>query len=201
MYEFIVLSLLMNVSSLHGYLMAKIANDKIGPWTRLSSGTLYPLLTKLERAGLIERVVQGNDSRQEDQHFRAFAITEEGRKRFRQLMLDTSNQGDYQRLFRLKVVYLDLLHPGERLHLLNHYINYCRTSILHFQAEAEDFMHEQASQESMSGFHRETVLSLMQHMIEQWQAEVDWTSLLSKKVIAELENSQEQPRLEFVDPE
>ena len=53
MYELIILSLLMRFS-LNGYAIAKIANDIIGPWAKVSNGTLYPLLTKLEKAGLIE---------------------------------------------------------------------------------------------------------------------------------------------------
>ncbi len=51
MYELIVLSLLMRFP-LHGYLIAQIANDTIGPWAKLSNGTLYPLLTKFRAPGL-----------------------------------------------------------------------------------------------------------------------------------------------------
>ncbi len=52
MYELIILSLLMN-GPLHGYLIAKITNDIIGPWAKVSNGTLYPLLAKLEKSGYI----------------------------------------------------------------------------------------------------------------------------------------------------
>ena len=49
MYELIILSLLMRFP-LHGYLIAQIANDTIGPWAKISNGTLYPLLTRLEQS-------------------------------------------------------------------------------------------------------------------------------------------------------
>lgn len=57
MYELIILSLLMRSPS-HVYLIVKITNDQIGPWAKISSGTLYPLLTRMEQVGLIARAVQ-----------------------------------------------------------------------------------------------------------------------------------------------
>jgi DNA-binding PadR family transcriptional regulator len=94
MYELIILSLLMRFP-LHGYLIAQIANDTIGPWAKISNGTLYPLLTRLERQGLITRINEEQSATQTEQQARTFLITDEGRKRFFQVMLDTSsNIGD-----------------------------------------------------------------------------------------------------------
>src|SRR5690349_19473310 len=136
MYELIILSLLMRFP-MHGYLIAKITNDTIGPWARVSNGTLYPLLSRLEQTGLLTRAEDETDTVQTERTTRTFMITEEGRKRFYKLMLDTSsNIGDYQRHFHQKVSSLDLLPYRERLHLLNHYINYCQTCILHIKTEA-----------------------------------------------------------------
>ena len=56
MYEMIILALLARWP-LHGYLIAKITNDVLGPYARLSNGRLYPLLAKLEAAGLIVAAV------------------------------------------------------------------------------------------------------------------------------------------------
>lgn len=109
MYELIILSLLMRFP-LHGYLIAQIANDVIGPWAKISNGTLYPLLTKLEQNNLIIQANGDHDTAQTERSVRTFMITDTGRKRFYQLMVDTtSNIGDYQRMFHLKVPYLDLL--------------------------------------------------------------------------------------------
>ena len=52
MYELIILSLLMR-EPIHGYLIAKIINDMIGPIAKVSHGWLYPRLAKLEQEGLI----------------------------------------------------------------------------------------------------------------------------------------------------
>jgi DNA-binding PadR family transcriptional regulator len=188
MYELIILSLLMRVP-LHGYLIAQIANDIIGPWAKLSNGTLYPLLTRLEQTGLITRASDEQATGQAERPARTFMITDAGRERFYQLMMDTSsNIGDYQRLFHLKVPYLDLLQSRERLHLLSHYINYSQACILHIKTEAENLVHELTGSYGENPLHRELALNVMQHRANQWQAEVDWTMQLREKLVARIEN-------------
>src|SRR6266851_3166368 len=107
-YELIILGTLM-VGPFHGYLIAKIMQNIHGPYGKISPGRLYPLLTKLEEAGLI--VVESISEQQEHQQPRRFQvpsrryrITEAGRKRFHALMMDTTSYlGDYQRVFVQKV--------------------------------------------------------------------------------------------------
>src|SRR5579883_2033561 len=180
--------------SLNGYAIAKIANDIIGPWARVSNGTLYPLLTRLEKAGMIQLASGEQDAAQAERPSRTFVITEQGRKRFYQLMMETtSNLGDYQKQFHYKVAYLDLLPAGESLHLLNHYINYCQACILHIKSEAEDLVHELSGGETTNAFHLKMALNVMHHRIHMWQAEVDWTMQLRAELVATTEqaNSQE----------
>jgi DNA-binding PadR family transcriptional regulator len=183
MYELIILALLMRIP-MHGYLIAKITNDKIGPWAKVSNGTLYPLLTRLEQNGLIMRAEDEADATQTERNTRTFIITEEGRKRFYRLMMDTSsNIGDYQRVFHQKVPSLDLLPYRERLHLLNHYINYCQACILHCRTEAANLVHELADNKGANPAQRELTLNIIQHRAEQWQAEIDWTQQLREKLV------------------
>jgi DNA-binding PadR family transcriptional regulator len=189
MYELIILSLLMRFS-LHGYLITQIANDVIGPWAKISNGTLYPLLTKLEQSNLITRSSDDHDAAQTERSVRTFAITAAGRKRFYQLMLDTtSNIGDYQRLFHLKVPYLDLLQPRERLHLLNHYLSYCQAGILHNQTHAENLMHELGDDNQANPLYRELALQVMQERAKLWQAEVDWVLQLREMLLPRTESA------------
>jgi DNA-binding PadR family transcriptional regulator len=190
MYELIILSLLMRFP-LHGYLIAQIANDIIGPWAKVSNGTLYPLLTRLEQTGLITRVSdEQRGTTRAEQQGRTFMITDDGRKRFHQVMMDTSsNIGDYQRMFHLKVPFLDLLSSSERLHLLNHYINYSQACILHMKTEAENLQHELSSNQGAVPLFKELALQTMQHRSEQWQAEVDWTMRLREQLVAQIEHA------------
>lgn len=172
MYELIILSLLMRFP-LHGYLMMKITNDQIGPWARISSGTLSTILSKMEQMGLIAVLPEGRNDTRADRRARVYTITDEGRKRFHQLMMDTSsNLGEYQKFFHHKMTYFDLLRPDERLLLLNHYINYCQATILHSQTEMDSIVYELADQPDPAFL--ENLLRVMKHILQQWQAELDW---------------------------
>lgn len=191
MYELLILSLLIRFP-LHGYMIAKIVNDSIGPRSKISNGTLYPLLAKLEQGGFISSV-QDEQEAKDDRHARTFQITERGRKRFHQLMMDTSsNQADYQRIFRYKVSCLYLLQPRERLHLLTHYINYCQSQVLYYKSEAEDFAHEHEPIGTIPAdpSFLENTLDALQYSADQWQAEMEWTMRVRERERARIELEQ-----------
>jgi DNA-binding PadR family transcriptional regulator len=193
MYELMILSLLVRFP-MHGYLIAKIINDILGPFAKISNGTFYPLLNRLEQAKLISAVDEEGDRQQGDHRARTFTITEEGRRRLHQLMLDTSsNQGDYQKIFHNKVGSLYLLKPRERLHLLNHYINYCQAQILYHKAEAEDFLHEHGRPAHPSFV--ENVLDVMRHKADLWQHELEWVQQVRARESARIERTEIQQAL------
>jgi DNA-binding PadR family transcriptional regulator len=172
MYELFILSLLMNGPK-HGYLIAKIINDSNGPFAKVSSGRLYPLLAKLQQDGLI--AAEASDDRQHgDRRQHTFIITDAGRQRFHQLMMDTtSNPGDYQRLFWFKLPVLNLLQPSERLYLLDHYLNYCQTLIFHYTNEMEEFAHQRTTIPTIEAEFGEGVLYVQRRCLNQWQLDFD----------------------------
>jgi DNA-binding PadR family transcriptional regulator len=183
MYELVILSLLMRMP-MHGYLIAKVTNDLIGPWARISSGSLSTILNGLEERGLI--VVVQKERARGGRQARVFMIAEEGRKRFHQLMMDTSsNLGEYQKFFHRKLEYFDLLRPNERLLLLNHYINYCQATILHRQTERESLVHELADQPNPTFL--QNVVRVMKHVEEQWQAELEWVRGVREEEVGKME--------------
>jgi len=188
MYELIILSLLMRMP-MHGYLIVKITNDQIGPWARISSGTLSTILNKLEQTGLIAVMSQESDSPRNGRHLRTYMITEEGRKRFHQLMMDTSsNLGDYQKFFHYKMVFIDLLRHDERVLLMNHYLNYCQITILYIQTEMDSIVHELADHPTPKFL--ENILRVLKHIVQQWQAEFDWVkSVCEEELEAGVENA------------
>jgi DNA-binding PadR family transcriptional regulator len=181
MYELIILSLLMRFP-LNRYQLAKIVNDKLGPYAKLSNGTLYPLLAKLEEAGLVTIVLQEPMGTRRKNASRLFHITETGRQRFHQLMMDTSSfQADYQRVFLFKVSSLDLLPVAHRLYLLNHYVTYCQAHVLHFTTEAESLARDLVSVVVSPPPFQDRSLAAIRHLIEQWQAEVTWAMQLREE--------------------
>src|SRR5438046_10662904 len=88
MYELIILSLLMS-GPVHGYLIVKVMNDIVGPYTKMSHGRLYPLLARLEEDGLIVASSEPAGERAGGRNLRRVQITEKGRRRFHEVMMDT----------------------------------------------------------------------------------------------------------------
>lgn len=203
MYELLILSQLMRGPA-HGYLIAKIINDTIGPYARLSYGRLYPLLAKLEQEGLIEVDNDGQGgpvSHQKDNKQRIYRITEAGHLRFHFLMSDTSaNPGDYPRLFAHKVTAFSFIAPYERLRLIDHYITYCQAHVFHMQAESIDLVRMFAEMEetrpsahgipALDEESLEYIVKVMQHTIDHWEHEIAWAKELRVVEAARVEQTQ-----------
>ncbi|MGH2505593.1 MAG: PadR family transcriptional regulator [Ktedonobacterales bacterium] len=186
MYELIILSLLAQWP-LHGYLIAKIANDMTGPYTRISGGRLYPLLAKLEATGLIA-ISPAPEPGPGGRRQRRYSITDEGRLRFHELMLDTtSNPGDYQRLFWYKVPPLYLLPLAERLYLLDHYMTYCQTHIFHFMNEIADMRTAHENFQRAPAVAKESVLFVMEHVLAHWRRELESAQAWRARILADAE--------------
>jgi DNA-binding PadR family transcriptional regulator len=184
MYELLVLALLMHWP-LYAYLIAEIANHILGPWERISRGTLSSLLTKLEQAGLIALADPTQVPFSTDRPSRVFALTPAGRERFYQLMMDTtSNQGTYQRLFRIKALNLEYVSPEDQLSLVDHYLSYCQMGLRYQQAEAQDFITNPVKQQSVSSFYSAVALELMELVSQQWQLELAWAQQLRERIVS-----------------
>ncbi len=197
-YELIILGTLM-VGPFHGYLIAKIMQNILGPYGKISAGRLYPLLTKLEEGGLI--VVEPVSEQQERQQqrrshipSRRYRITGDGRKRLHDLMLDTTSYpGEYQKVFLQKVAYFSFLQPEERLQLIEHYIGYCQSLVSYGTARAEELA--QSGMESpiqMTSAQLADLLTGMQHKIHQYQQELLWAEELREQVKATMHPSASQ---------
>ena len=185
MYELLILSILMRGTA-HGYLIASIINDIIGPYARLSNGRLYPLLSKPEDLGIIVAVKKTGKNVKGDRNLRGYEITDAGRERFHELMMDTtSNPGEYRQIFLQKVSVLRFLKPAERLYLIDHYINYCQAHILHLTAEREDLVAHKGFE--LGPVHLSSTLNVMQHLIDQWQLELDWARSLREQELSQAE--------------
>jgi DNA-binding PadR family transcriptional regulator len=184
MYELIILSLLMR-EPIHGYLISKIINDIIGPIAKVSHGWLYPRLAKLEQERLIVASLEDIEEKQGERQLRTYQITEAGRKRFHQLMMDTtSNPGEYSKFFWQKVCFLEYLHPAERLHLIDHYINYCQTHILHLKAQAKNLVEGEIQYHAMDMAQLEATLHVLRRSTSQWQVDLEYASSLREKEMA-----------------
>ena len=184
MYELIVLSLLMSGRA-HGYSIIKTMNDIAGPYTKFSHGRLYPLLARLEREGFVVTVDEAFDEQAGGRRLRGYEITEKGRERFHEVMMNmTSNVGDYQKLFLHKVQAMEHLEPTERLILLEHYINFCQAHVLYLVAKAEEVLRQQTHDMSPSRFN--VLVKIMRHLADQWRLEFEWANELLEEERAQL---------------
>jgi DNA-binding PadR family transcriptional regulator len=187
MYELIILALLMQFQA-SGYLIAKIIDDGIGPYARASHGRIYPLLADLEKKEQVRSEVRPTTRKTGERQARWYSITDEGKKRFHRLMMDTaSNPGDYQKIFAQKVQGFPFLKPAERLYLLDHYSNFSQAHILHMNQEREDFKRDIETHAEFRPTDPEATLSIMQHTIDLWSLELAWAQQLRAREIARQE--------------
>lgn len=187
MYELLVLSLLMRFP-LHAYMIAKIANDTIGPWEKISRGTLSTLLKKLDKAGFITDADQSKVPFPSERPSRVYEITQSGRERFAQLMMDTtSNLGNYQRIFEIKSIHLEFMTKEEQIYLVSHYIDYCQKAIHHLQAQIQEF---EDNPDAISHFSDTPFYSTVNDLImvrqKQWRTELEWAQQLREGIMSQI---------------
>lgn len=175
MYELIILSVLMQ-SPAHGFLVVKIINDIIGPIARASNGRVYPLLSKLAEAGLVE--VHDETTSETGLPLRIYRITEKGRRRFHELMLDVSSHPrEYRDMFAFKAVMLPLLPKEERLYIIDSYIAFCEAHIRHFIAEVNDHktrIRDRYQEPRLA----DAAIQVMEHQRRVWELELAWATSL-----------------------
>lgn len=180
MYELLVLSLLMHFP-LHAYLIAKI----ISPWENISRGTLSTLLAKLEQTGLIAEAQPEEVPYPSERSSRALKITEQGRLRFMELMLDTGNgSAVYQKLFHIKAQHLEFLAPAAQLTLVEHYLDYAADSIAGLRRQLAAFKEDTAPEAGLPGaqFYATTV-DLLQVRLEAKELDLAWAQRLREAVL------------------
>lgn len=177
-YELVVLGRLM-YAPYHGYLVMHVISEMIGPWQKVSAGTLYPLLSRLEKDGLIQVSMSEADGVSNRRTAKVFAITDAGRARFRELMLDiVSSIGEYQRLFHLKVPHLEFLSVYEQQQIIEHYCDYCRAALRHQQRITHELeLSQSKTHGNTGGVTREGIansLLIAHHLCTHWQTELRW---------------------------
>lgn len=190
MYELLVLGLLMRWP-LYAYLIADMTNHMIGPWEKISRGSLSALLKKLEQAGFIG---PGDPARVPFPSVRAsqvFAITPAGRERFSELMLDTtSNPGTYQRIFRIKALHLEFLPPREQLFLVEHYLYYCQAGVRYLRTRSHVLAASPMQVETASDAFLTTALDLMEIAAQAWELELTWVQRLRERITSQMQEAE-----------
>jgi DNA-binding PadR family transcriptional regulator len=115
MLELAILGLLKE-RSMHGYQLSKRLTDALGGFWRVSYGSLYPSLKRLERQGAVEQVF---DQEAVGRRKNVYRITEKGEELFLELLQeaghDTSTEDNR---FRVRLAFFKYLAPDARIRLL-----------------------------------------------------------------------------------
>jgi DNA-binding PadR family transcriptional regulator len=135
MYELFLLGKLMD-RPWHGYEFQRVLNSFVGPMRKVSWGTVYPMLRRLEKAGLIERAPSGpgpDDKRGRQR----YSITAAGKRRFLELMRpEQLNTGEYRETFRIVLGNLGRVDAEMRSGIVAGYLQCVSAAILHAEKMA-----------------------------------------------------------------
>jgi DNA-binding PadR family transcriptional regulator len=168
MFELFILSKLLH-RPMHGYLIQTILNSALGPARRVSWGTLYPLIRRLEKNGFIMATDEnGNDPRGK----RQYRATVAGRARFIGLMNSRSDLGNNSAdSFRIKLGSFGHLDDDVRLQIVTDYRCYLLRIRSHTESMAERILNEGDPFPQEKHF----ALLALEHQRIVTQSEIDWT--------------------------
>jgi DNA-binding PadR family transcriptional regulator len=115
MLELAVLGLLKE-RPIHGYQLSRELGDSLGGLWRVSYGSLYPTLRRLEREGAIES--EAGDERGARRK-KVYRITPKGERVFLELLQETPNDTQTEDArFRMRLAFFRYLPPETRIRLL-----------------------------------------------------------------------------------
>jgi DNA-binding PadR family transcriptional regulator len=161
MLELAILGLLKE-RSMHGYQLSKRLTDTLGGFWRVSYGSLYPTLRRLEREGAVQRVFAEQEVGRRKNVYR---ITEKGEELFRRLLEEAGAESSSEdNRFRVRLAFFKYLAPDTRIRLLERRRAFLeeRLSIITASLTA-----------TREGFDTYT-LSLMRHGRESTEQDIAW---------------------------
>lgn len=161
MLELAVLGLLKE-QPLHGYALRKLLTQRLGAFWRVSFGSLYPTLRKLERTGSIERVRDEDGARRRRQVYR---ITPKGEQQFLSLLEPGEASGWDEEKFPLRLAFFRYLRPETRIRLLERR----RAELVQRLGDSRTSL-ERAEVDGTDGY----VVALIRHGVERTAADVTW---------------------------
>jgi DNA-binding PadR family transcriptional regulator len=161
MLELAILGLLKE-RSMHGYQLSKRLSDALGGFWRVSYGSLYPTLRRLEQNGAVERVF---DAQEVGRRKNVYRITDRGETLFLELLEQTGGESaSEENPFRVRLAFFRYLAPDTRIRVLER-----RRAFL------EDRLSSIRTSLTAAGQSHDTyTLSLMQHGLDATESDIAW---------------------------
>ena len=116
MLELAILGLLKE-QPMHGYQLSRELGETLGGFWRVSYGSLYPSLRRLEKEGAVESVP--SDEERGGRRKNVYRVTEKGEKLFFELLQETPHDNSTEDTrFRVRLAFFKYLPPETRIRLL-----------------------------------------------------------------------------------
>jgi DNA-binding PadR family transcriptional regulator len=153
---------LLKERAMHGYQLSKRLADTLGAFWKVSYGSLYPALKRLEREGAVESVFPRDEVGRRKNVYR---ITEKGEELFRRLLEEAGAESSSEdNRFRVRLAFFKYLAPDTRIRLLERRRAYLEERLLTITASLT------ATRERFDTY----TLSLMQHGRESTEQDIAW---------------------------
>jgi DNA-binding PadR family transcriptional regulator len=160
MLELAILGLLKE-RSMHGYQLSKRLEDTLGGFWRVSYGSLYPTLRRLERDGAVEPVFSKEDVRRRKNVYR---ITEKGEGLFDELLQEAGQESWEDNRFRVRLAFFKYLKPETRIRLLERRRAYLEERLSTITTSLKN------ARERIDNY----TLSLMRHGQDATEHDIEW---------------------------
>jgi DNA-binding PadR family transcriptional regulator len=161
MLELAILGLLKE-RSMHGYQLSKRLTDALGGFWRVSYGSLYPSIRRLEQQGAVERVF---DDQEVGRRKNVYRITQRGEAMFLELLEAAGGESaSEENPFRVRLAFFKYLAPETRIRVLERrraYLEERRSAIRASLAGARQ------GNDTYS-------LALMEHGLEATESDIAW---------------------------
>jgi len=166
---------LLKERAMHGYQLSKRLADTLGAFWKVSYGSLYPALKRLEREGAVESVFPREEVGRRKNVYR---VTEKGEKLFYELLQEAGQESWEDNRFRVRLAFFKYLKPDTRLRLLEKRRAYLEGRLSEIKASLAK------ARERIDNY----TLSLMRHGEEATQQDIAWLDDLIKAERRQVKN-------------
>ena len=162
---------------MHGYELKKRLTYLLGHFWKISFGSLYPALKRLESKNAVEKAYTVKEKTRNRYVYR---ITPEGEKLFQRLLVETRKKSEItdEDKFSLRMAFFQYMEPEERLWLLEQRRNYLAERLNEMKSQRKSRYKESDSYRQ----------GLFRHRQEVIQSDITWLDGLIEKEKEQISN-------------
>jgi DNA-binding PadR family transcriptional regulator len=152
---------LLKERAMHGYQLSKRLADTLGAFWKVSYGSLYPAIKRLEREGAVESAFPRDEVGRRKNVYR---ITDKGEELFYELLQEAGQESWEDNRFRVRLAFFKYLKPDTRLRLLEKRRAFLEGRLSDLKTSLKN------ARERIDNY----TLSLMRHGAEATEQDIAW---------------------------